>query len=124
MSGALSPFLQYAITEWYSVQSKGTTLPLPLPLPFTTAYTYTYTYTISLPTQYSTGWTTGVQFPVGSMIGLFSSPRPPDRPGAFNQGANRPRREADRSSPPSAEVKNAWNYTSTPSIRLHGMMLN
>jgi hypothetical protein len=27
---------------------------------------------------------------------------------------NRPRREADNSRPPSADVKNAWLYTSTP----------
>jgi len=29
-------------------------------------------------------------------------------------GAKRPRREADHSPPSSADVKNAWSYTSTP----------
>jgi len=29
-------------------------------------------------------------------------------------GVKRPGREADHSPPPSAEVKNAWSYTSTP----------
>jgi hypothetical protein len=32
--------------------------------------------------------------------------------------------KADQSTAPSAEVKNAWSYTCTPPIRLHGMMLN
>jgi hypothetical protein len=31
---------------------------------------------------------------------------------------------ADHSPPPSADVKNVWNYTSTPPISLHSMMLN
>jgi len=34
----------------------------------------------------------------------------------------RPGLEADHSSPPSAEVKNAWSYKSTPHTRLHGVM--
>jgi hypothetical protein len=32
--------------------------------------------------------------------------------------------EADHSPPSSAEVKDAWSYTSTPPIPLHGMVLN
>jgi len=32
-------------------------------------------------------------------------------------------RESDHSIPSSAEVKNAWNYISTPSIRLRGLVL-
>jgi hypothetical protein len=36
----------------------------------------------------------------------------------------RPGREADNSSASSAEVKNAWSYTSTPPIRLHGAVLS
>jgi hypothetical protein len=35
-------------------------------------------------------------------------------PGALSLGVKRPGREADHSSPSSAEVKNAWSYTSTP----------
>jgi hypothetical protein len=35
----------------------------------------------------------------------------------------RPGLEADHSPPSSDEVKNAWNYTSTPPIRLHGVVL-
>jgi hypothetical protein len=33
-------------------------------------------------------------------------------------------READHSLPSSSEVKNAWSYTSTPPIRLHGVVLS
>jgi hypothetical protein len=36
----------------------------------------------------------------------------------------RPGREADHSPPSSAEVKNAWSYTSTPTICLHGVVLS
>jgi hypothetical protein len=32
--------------------------------------------------------------------------------------------KADHSFPSSAEVKNAWSYTSTPSIYLHGVVLS
>jgi hypothetical protein len=37
-------------------------------------------------------------------------------------GVKWPEREADHSPPSTAEVKNAWSYTSTPSIRLHGVV--
>jgi hypothetical protein len=33
-------------------------------------------------------------------------------------------READHSPPSSAEVNNAWSYTSTSLIRLHSVVLN
>jgi hypothetical protein len=42
---------------------------------------------------------------------------------AHSLGVKRLGREADQSPPSSAEVKNAWSYTSTPSIRLHGVVL-
>jgi hypothetical protein len=45
-------------------------------------------------------------------------------PGAFSPGVKRPRREADYSHPSSAEVKKTWIYTSTPPLRLHGIVLN
>jgi hypothetical protein len=46
-------------------------------------------------------------------------------PGALSLGIKRPGREADQSAPPSsAEVKNAWSYNSTPTIRLHGVLLS
>jgi hypothetical protein len=35
-----------------------------------------------------------------------------------------PGRESDHSPPSSAEVKNTWGYTSTPSIRIHGVVFN
>jgi hypothetical protein len=45
-------------------------------------------------------------------------------PGALSLGVKRPGREADHSPPSSAEVKNAWSYTSTPPVRLHGVVLS
>jgi hypothetical protein len=45
-------------------------------------------------------------------------------PGALSMGVKRSEPEADHSPPSSAEVKNAWSYTSTPPIRLHGVMLS
>jgi hypothetical protein len=38
-------------------------------------------------------------------------------------GIKRPEREADHSPPSSAEVKNAWSYTSTPRV-FHGVVLS
>jgi hypothetical protein len=32
--------------------------------------------------------------------------------------------DGDYSPPSSAVVKNAWSYTSTPPVRLHGVVLN
>jgi hypothetical protein len=40
------------------------------------------------------------------------------------QRVKRPGREADYSFPFSAEVKNAWSYTSTPPINLHAVVLS
>jgi hypothetical protein len=45
-------------------------------------------------------------------------------PGAISLGVKRPGREADHSPPSSAEIKHAWSYTSTPPIRLHGVVLS
>jgi hypothetical protein len=45
-------------------------------------------------------------------------------PEALSLGVKRPGREADHSPPSSAKVKNAWSYTSTPPIRLHGVVLS
>jgi hypothetical protein len=44
-------------------------------------------------------------------------------PEAPSLGVKRPVGEADNSPPSSAEVKNAWSYTSTPPIRLHVVVL-
>ena len=40
--------------------------------------------------------------------------------GVLSWGINRLRCDVEQSSPSSAEVKNEWRYTSTPSIYLHG----
>jgi hypothetical protein len=39
-------------------------------------------------------------------------------------GVKQPGHEADHLSPSSAEVKNAWSYTSIPPIRLHQVVLS
>jgi len=44
--------------------------------------------------------------------------------GAASLEIKRLRCEADHSSQSGAAVKNAWNYTSTLSIHLHGMVLS
>jgi hypothetical protein len=75
----------------------------------------------------------GVRVPVEGKIFLLStSSRPvlgPTQPpiqwilGALSSGVKQPGRETNHSLPTSAEVKNTWIYTSTPSIRLHGVLL-
>jgi hypothetical protein len=45
-------------------------------------------------------------------------------PGALSLGVRPPKREVDHSSPSSDEVKNAWSYTSTLPVRLHGVVLS
>jgi hypothetical protein len=74
----------------------------------------------------------GVRFPAGAgdfslhhrvRNGSGAHPASYRVPGALSLVVKRPRREADHSPPSSAEVKNAWSYTSTPPIRLHDMVL-
>jgi len=43
---------------------------------------------------------------------------------SFVPGVKEPGREAEQSPPSSAEVKNAWSYTSTLPMRLHGVVLS
>jgi len=67
---------------------------------------------------------------------LFSAPPRPDRfwappqppihwiPVALSPWIKHPEREADRPPPSSAEVKNAWSYTSIPPVRLHSVVVS
>jgi hypothetical protein len=41
-------------------------------------------------------------------------------PGILSPGIKCPGRKVDHSPPSGSEFKNAWSYTSTPLIRLHG----
>jgi hypothetical protein len=81
------------------------------------------------------GWTIGVLgFDSRQGLGIFlfttasrtalGPTQPPIQwvPGGLSLGVKRPGREADHSPPSSAEVKNAWSYTFTPPIRLHGVV--
>jgi hypothetical protein len=45
-------------------------------------------------------------------------------PRALSLGVKRLGREADHSPPSSSRSKTEWSYTSTPLIRLHGMVLS
>jgi hypothetical protein len=75
-----------------------------------------------------------VRFPTGAGNFSFhnrvqngSGARPASYPwvlGAICLAVKRPGREADHSLPLSAEVNNAWSYTSTSPICLHGVVLS
>jgi len=43
--------------------------------------------------------------------------------GALSRRVKRPRGDSDHSPLSIPEVKNAWSYTSTPPIHLHGVVL-
>jgi hypothetical protein len=87
--------------------------------------------------RWARGWTIGVLgFDSRRRMGIFlfttasrtalGPTEPPIQwvPGPLSLEVKRPGREADNSPPSSAEVKNAWSYTSTPPIRLHGVLLS
>jgi len=70
-------------------------------------------------------------------LGFFPSPLRPDRLwdpysqppihwvlGALSLGVKQLGHEANHSLPSISEVKNAWSYTSTPPLCLHGMVLS
>jgi hypothetical protein len=64
-------------------------------------------------------------FTTASRPALGSTQPPiPGVPGALSLAVKQPGREADHSSASSAEVKNAWSYTSILPIRLHGVVLS
>jgi len=69
----------------------------------------------------------GRNFPPHHCVQIGSRAHPASYPMStmvsFSLGVKRPDREADHSPPSSAEVNNAWNSTSTPPIRLHGLVL-
>jgi hypothetical protein len=60
-------------------------------------------------------------FFVTAFMPAHTSSCPTGTGGSF-RGVKRPVREAYHSSPSRAEVKNAWSYTSTPQIRVHGVV--
>jgi len=82
------------------------------------------------------GWTIGVLgFDPRRGLGIFlfttvsrmalEPTHPPIQwvPRVLSAEVKRPGREADNSHPSNAEV-NAWSYTSTPPIRLHGVVFS
>jgi hypothetical protein len=87
--------------------------------------------------RWATGWTIGV-LGLDSWLGLgiflfttasrtaLGPTQPPIQwvPGTISLGIKRREREAHNSPPTNAEVKNGESYTSTPLIRLHGVVLS
>jgi hypothetical protein len=67
---------------------------------------------------------------ISLFIAVFRTALGPTQPpfqwlsGALSLGVKRLVRGADHSPPSSAEVKNAWSYTSIPPTRLHGVVLS
>jgi hypothetical protein len=71
------------------------------------------------------GWSRGIYLFTTASRPALGPTQPPLQwvPGATSLGVKRPGREADHSLPSSADVKNAWNHTST-TVRLHGVVLS
>jgi hypothetical protein len=68
----------------------------------------------------------GVRIPTTESRSVLGPTQPPIQwlPRVLYLGVKWPGREAVQSPPSGAEVKNAWSYTSTPPIRLHGVVLS
>jgi hypothetical protein len=74
-----------------------------------------------------TGWMKGFFFPFATASRLALSPtQPPIQRilGLFSLRIKRPGREADHSPPSTVKVKNAWSYTTVPSVGLDGVVLS
>jgi len=75
-----------------------------------------------------TGWTTGVRFPAGvgkryfSLHHRFQTGSGARRVFYPITGAGGGWGRVGWPHPPSAEIKNVWGYTSTPPVRLHGVV--
>jgi hypothetical protein len=103
-------------------------------------FTSLQSHSAGIAQRYSTGlragWSGGGGSSPGHRLGIFlfttmSRPalwpnQPPIQwvPVALFLKVKRPGREADHSPPSSYEIKNAYSYTSAPTIRLHGMVLS
>jgi hypothetical protein len=95
-----------------------------------------FVYFIFKEVYWATGWKIGVLgFDSWWGLGIFlfttmsrlalGLTQPPIQwvSGEISLGVKRPGREADHSPPSSAEVRNAWSYTSTP-VHLKGMVFS
>jgi hypothetical protein len=64
-------------------------------------------------------------FATASILALGPAQSPIQWPaGALSPGIKGPGREVDHSTSSSAEIKNAWSYTSIPPLRFHGTVLS
>jgi hypothetical protein len=69
------------------------------------------------------GWEFFFHHRVQTGSGVHPSLYPMGNRGSFSV-IKRPGREAEHSSPSNVEVKNAWNSTSAPPIRLSGVVIS
>jgi hypothetical protein len=123
--GAIPPLPQYAFIAWYLVKHKDNfSLPYNDPLGAGIAQWYSAGLQAGSP---------GVRVPAGAETfplhhcietSAGSHPASPQMGTRCSfRRVKRPGLEADQSPPSSAEVKNAWNYTSIRTTRLHGVVL-
>jgi hypothetical protein len=100
-----------------------------------TLFTQSHDSTVSIAMGYGLDdWGSRVRFLAGagnfSLHHCIKNGSMPTQPpiqrvlGALSLAVKRPGCEADHSPPSTAKVKNAWSYTSTPPIHLHGVVLS
>jgi hypothetical protein len=78
------------------------------------------------PPSHHTSSQRDAQLYTGTFFTALGPTQPPSQwvPRGSFPGVKRPEREADHSHPSSVEVNNTWGYTSTLTIRLHGVVLS
>jgi hypothetical protein len=65
-----------------------------------------------------------LKIPLTKVTHFFRHTSYPMCPEPLSLGIKWPGRDTNNTPPSSAEVKNAWSYTSTPTIRLRGVVLS
>jgi hypothetical protein len=98
--------------------------PIDIPCPYTVYDASCYSTGAGIAQQYRQGL--GIVLITTASRSALGPTQTPIQwvPGALSLGVKRPGREADQSPPTSAEVRNAWSYTSTPPTRIYGVVLS
>jgi hypothetical protein len=126
MSGAIPTLPRYVLTAWCLVKAQGQLYRLHL-LDTSSGYLSGIALGYELDDRGVRVLAGAGNFSLHHRVQTGSGAHPPSYPmgtmGSF-PGIKRQGRVADHSPPSSAEVKNAWSYTFTPPIRLHGMVLS
>jgi hypothetical protein len=89
------------------------------------SFSSSYTLPVSVSVSYETNVSPSYIHSTCQQLALGPT-QPPVQwlPEALSLGVKRLGCDADHSPPPNAKVKNSWSYTSTPPIRLHGVVLS